>query len=84
MDMKEAAARLERIIKRLGGGTSTTDQAELDGLLADMKAEGVAPDMAKRKSKKQGAKKTMAPAPPPAAEQEKVTKAKRTTKAKGK
>lgn len=38
MNMQEAADRLGNIVKKLGGGTSTTDEQELKALLADMQA----------------------------------------------
>lgn len=38
MNMKDAATRLANIITRLGGGTSTADQHELEALQADMLA----------------------------------------------
>lgn len=36
MNMNDAATRLANIITRLGGGTSTKDQAELEALRNDM------------------------------------------------
>lgn len=93
MNMTEAAARLGKIIKRLGGGTSTTDEAELKGLHADMvKASGAEDRPARHKlaplkaqsgpAEESTGKRT--PAKAPAAET--VAKAKPSTgkKAKGK
>lgn len=80
MNMKDAAARLEGIIKRLGGGTSTNDEGELRALLADMKA-GAGESAPKQRQRKQRATATTRkPAPAP----EKVAKAKTAAKGKAK
>ena len=43
MDMNQAATRLNKIIQKLGGGTSLGDQRELESLRDDLWASVLAP-----------------------------------------
>lgn len=82
MNMQEAADRLGNIVKKLGGGTSTTDEQEIKALLADMQASaGNAHPKAKPRKKRATA---TARQEKPAAPAKATTKAAPKKKAKGK
>ena len=69
MNMKEAADRLEAIVKKLGGGTSTSDETELRNLLREMQgsAAKAAPKTQPRKRRATAEARKPAPDPAPTA-----------------